>query len=63
MRLILSFATACLAMSRIRSRITCPIGEPALGKHPQLIAIGVVADVLRPDEIAGTKPETVSHEI
>jgi xanthine dehydrogenase accessory factor len=45
------------------ARITCPIGDPALGKHPQRIAIGVAADVLRPDEIAGTKSETVSHEI
>ena len=24
-------------------RITCPIGEPALGKHPQAIAVGVVS--------------------
>ena len=34
------------------SRITCPIGQPALGKHPQSIAIGVAAEVLarkRPD--------------
>lgn len=29
-------------------RITCPIGDPALGKHPQVIAIGVAADLLRP---------------
>ncbi|MBE0552101.1 MAG: XdhC family protein, partial [Rhodobacteraceae bacterium] len=28
------------------SRITCPIGEPALGKHPQAIAISVAADFL-----------------
>ncbi|MEM9708246.1 MAG: xanthine dehydrogenase accessory protein XdhC [Pseudomonadota bacterium] len=25
------------------ARITCPIGDPALGKHPQAIAIGVAA--------------------
>lgn len=34
------------------SRITCPIGQPALGKHPHSIAIGVAAEVLarkRPD--------------
>ncbi|WP_419738501.1 xanthine dehydrogenase accessory protein XdhC [Ruegeria sp.] len=30
------------------SRITCPIGDPALGKHPQMIAVGVVAQLLRP---------------
>ena len=30
------------------SRITCPIGDPGLGKHPQMIAIGVAAQLLRP---------------
>ena len=29
-------------------RIACPIGNPGLGKHPQEIAIGVAADLLRP---------------
>jgi xanthine dehydrogenase accessory factor len=29
------------------ARIACPIGERALGKHPQAIAIGVVAGLLR----------------
>ena len=28
-------------------RITCPIGDPALGKHPQAIAVGVAAEILR----------------
>lgn len=28
------------------SRITCPIGDPALGKHPQAIAVGVAAALL-----------------
>jgi xanthine dehydrogenase accessory factor len=28
------------------ARIDCPIGDPALGKHPQAIAIGVAAAVL-----------------
>ncbi|WP_114965927.1 xanthine dehydrogenase accessory protein XdhC [Alkalilacustris brevis] len=28
------------------ARITCPIGAPELGKHPQKIALGVVADML-----------------
>lgn len=27
--------------------IRCPIGDPALGKHPQAIAVGVAADMLR----------------
>ena len=29
------------------ARIVCPIGEPALGKHPQAIALGVAADIVR----------------
>ena len=29
------------------SRIVCPIGDPALGKHPQAIALGVAADIVR----------------
>lgn len=28
-------------------RIRCPIGDPGLGKHPQAIAIGVAAELLR----------------
>jgi xanthine dehydrogenase accessory factor len=28
------------------ARIQCPIGDPALGKHPQTIAIGVAAAFL-----------------
>lgn len=30
------------------SRITCPIGDPNLGKHPQAIALGVAAQMLQP---------------
>lgn len=30
------------------ARITCPIGDPALGKHPQAIALGVAAAFLAP---------------
>ena len=29
------------------ARITCPIGDPSLGKHPQAIAIGVASAFLR----------------
>jgi xanthine dehydrogenase accessory factor len=29
------------------ARITCPIGDPGLGKEPQAIAIGVAAELLR----------------
>lgn len=39
------------------SRIQCPIGDPALGKHPQEIALGVVLGLLH--HVAQTaKPET-----
>ena len=34
------------------NRITCPIGSPGLGKHPQQIAIGVAASLLHPAEAA-----------
>ncbi|OWU84592.1 molybdenum cofactor sulfurylase [Oceanicola sp. 22II-s10i] len=36
------------------SRIDCPIGDPALGKHPQAIAVGVAARLL----MVGTRQET-----
>lgn len=29
-------------------QITCPMGDPALGKHPQMIAVGVAASLLAP---------------
>lgn len=29
------------------ARVMCPIGEPSLGKHPQAIAVGVAAALLR----------------
>ena len=32
------------------ARITCPIGDPALGKHPQAIALGVATAFLRAGE-------------
>lgn len=40
------------------ARITCPIGNPGLGKHPQAIAVGVAADLLarRPDLDAMENP-------
>lgn len=31
--------------------ITCPIGDPSLGKQPQMIAVGVAAALLRPASI------------
>ena len=31
-------------------RIRCPIGDPKLGKHPQQIALGVAAELLRFDQ-------------
>lgn len=34
------------------ARITCPIGEPGLGKHPQAIAVGVAAALLQSEGAA-----------
>lgn len=36
-------------------RITCPIGDPAFGKHPQAIAIGVAAKLLENMRDQGAK--------
>ncbi|MFN3642546.1 MAG: xanthine dehydrogenase accessory protein XdhC [Gemmobacter sp.] len=33
------------------ARIDCPIGEPGLGKHPQAIAVGVAAALLRAGQV------------
>jgi xanthine dehydrogenase accessory factor len=33
-------------------RIRCPIGDPALGKHPQAIAVGVAAELLKAPQVA-----------
>ena len=38
-------------------RITCPIGDPALGKHPQAIAIGVAQALLAPRSAQVTRAE------
>ena len=38
--------------------ITCPIGEPALGKHPQAIALGVGAALLRQTRVTAGMRET-----
>ncbi|WP_420397020.1 xanthine dehydrogenase accessory protein XdhC [Nioella sp.] len=40
------------------SRITCPIGDPSLGKHPQAIAVGVAASLIRDAAQAGTQQKT-----
>lgn len=37
------------------SRITCPIGDPGLGKHPQAIAIGVAVHLLNHKENSATE--------
>lgn len=36
------------------SRIACPIGDPRLGKHPQAIAVGVAAQLLRQHVTSGS---------
>ncbi len=38
------------------ARIACPIGTPALGKHPQAIAVGVAAALLTPCTTAMETP-------
>lgn len=38
------------------ARIRCPIGDPSLGKHPQAIAVGVVAELLK-------APKTAAREM
>ena len=43
------------------ARITCPIGDPALGKHPQQIAIGVAAQLMRPGATR-TRPMAETEE-
>lgn len=41
------------------ARIRCPIGQPALGKHPQAIAVGVAAQLLSHEsETAGARGAT-----
>ena len=37
--------------------ITCPIGDPSLGKHPQMIAVGVGAALLRTSTIVPLKKD------
>jgi len=47
-------------------RITCPIGDPTLGKHPQMIAVGVAASLLQPCRQATRnetdRPETMDKD-
>jgi len=47
-------------------RITCPIGDPCLGKHPQMIAVGVAAGLLQPRQQATRhetdRPETLDKD-
>lgn len=39
------------------ARIRCPIGDPALGKHPQAIAIGVAASLMNDTAAKAAKKE------
>ena len=44
-------------------RITCPIGDPSLGKHPQVIAIGVASSLMarwQAGEAGGTMKERLA---
>ncbi|MGR3322682.1 MAG: xanthine dehydrogenase accessory protein XdhC [Pseudooceanicola sp.] len=42
------------------SRIDCPIGDPALGKHPQAIAVGVAAGLLKETARKEAKGERIA---
>ena len=42
------------------NRITCPIGDPGLGKHPQEIAIGVAGSLIRARQRQITREEIAS---
>lgn len=39
------------------ARITCPIGDPSLGKHPQAIAVGVAATLLHNSQAGHNKKD------
>ncbi|MEP3330747.1 xanthine dehydrogenase accessory protein XdhC [Sedimentitalea sp.] len=39
------------------AHITCPIGDPSLGKHPQMIAVGVAASLMQPAQATHTKKD------
>ncbi len=39
------------------ARITCPIGDPSLGKHPQALALGVAAEFVRAGLSQGARAE------
>ena len=40
------------------ARISCPIGDPTLGKHPQAIAVGVAADFLAARQATSMQEQT-----
>lgn len=44
------------------ARIRCPIGDPALGKHPQAIALGVGAELLRQKSAATDRRERAGDD-
>jgi xanthine dehydrogenase accessory factor len=44
------------------SRITCPIGDPRLGKHPQMIAIGVADQLIKRVKSTITQPHDTALE-
>ncbi len=48
--------------SRI-SAIACPIGDPTLGKHPQAIAVGVTAALLRPKARTATRGAQTGNSV
>lgn len=42
------------------AQITCPIGDPTLGKHPQMIAVGVAATLLKQEKQDTSQQENIA---
>ncbi|WP_045391150.1 xanthine dehydrogenase accessory protein XdhC [Falsirhodobacter sp. alg1] len=55
------FSSRLAALGHDPARITCPIGDPALGKHPQAIAVGVASQLLRNAAVAAAASPLTSE--
>ncbi len=55
------FRARLIALGHDPSPITCPIGDPALGKHPQAIAIGVAHQLMQSVAARSSSPFTLAQ--